>query len=272
MLKITTLALGAAMFFGGALGMPPQSTTPDPVYYRDSDDTTYNGSGSGTAVIESWNIEYTTRSVDSHTLAYRYPSFSFSPAAGSCAAIGGGNLIGFFDRYYENLIPNHVAGSPYANTFLYNQEDEAVFSTIETLYDYMGTTSNGTTEDGFKSGINRYCREKGLSVTYSSCMKNGSLDYAKAQSYLDSNKPIVLFLSGYNVLSLANNQTYEYCTGYVSPNTHVMIGFGYKTYVYDGNRTYRYFAVGSGITGHSSGLYNIDYKTQINDALAVNIY
>ena len=272
MLKFTTLALGAAMFFGGALCTAPQSTAPDPVYYRDSDDTTYNGSGSGTAYMENSQIAYSTRTIDQKTLAYRYPTFYFSPAAGSCAAIGGGNLIGFYDRYFEDLIPNHTAGTPYANTFLYSIEDEAVVATIRTLYDYMGTSSNGTTEDGFKNGINRYCSEKGLSVTYTSCMKGSSLDYAKSQSYLRSNQPIVLFLSGYNVSDMTTNNSTDYFATYVSPNTHVMIGFGFRTYVYDGNNTYRYFAVASGITGHSEGLYNIDYKTQINDALAVNIY
>ena len=216
-------------------------------------------------------INYSNRILTSHSLALTYPTYTYSPAIGSCAAIAGGNLIGFFDRYDENLIPDHVSGRAIANTYMYSTQDSAVYAVIHELYNYMGTTTSGTTEKQFKDGLTAFCSAKGHSISFSSCMQGSSINYSKAQNYLDANQPIVLFLSGYNVIDMVERNNQDDLSVYVSEAPHIMISFGYKTYIYDGTTTYNYFSVASGIMGQSSGLYNINYKTKINNALAVNI-
>ena len=102
-------------------------------------------------------------------------------------------------------------------------------------------------------------------------MQGSSFSYAKAQTYLDANQPIVLFLSGYNVARIVEGTNQDSFSRYSSTANHIMVAFGYKTYVYNGTTTYSYLSVASGVTGYTSGLYNINYNTKINNALAVNI-
>ncbi len=272
MFKLGAVALGTLLLISGNTVFTAKTAneTEKEIYYQDSPAVNYGETGSG-PILENETIYYSSRTLDTHTLAIKCPAFNYTPASGSCGAIGGGNLIGYYDRYDENLIPNHVSGRPLANTYYYYIEDAAVQAVIRELYDYMGTTTSGTTEKQFKNGIVNFCADKGHSVVFSSCMQGSTLSYSKAKSYLDKNQPIVLFLSGYNVIDLNEYENEDIRSIYLSEANHIMISFGYKTYVYDGNKTYNYFSVSSGIATHSSGVYDINYKTKINNALAVNI-
>lgn len=271
MLKFGAIALGTLLLFSGnAVGVGKSDNGNEEIYYQDSA-VNYVDTGTSNTTMENLTIQYSTRTVKSHTLAYQYPCFDYSPAIGSCAAIAGGNIIGFYDRYDENLIPNHSSGKPIGTTYSYSIEDAEVHALIRELYTYMGTTTSGTTEKQFKDGLTNFCRDKGHSITFSSCMQGNSFSLSKAQNYLDVNQPIVFFLSGYNVVKMFEYNKQDDLSIYVSNATHIMIGFGYKTYIYNGNNTYNYFSIASGIAGHSSGLYNINYRTKINNALAVNI-
>lgn len=247
------------------------------IIYRDTATVyDYDNGGIMTYDVTSEVIYYTSRSITkSHALAIQYPRYSYSPAVGACGAVAGGNIIGFYDRYDENLIPNHVSGTPYLNTYIYSIEDSAVHAVIDQLYYYMGTDHVGTTEQEFIDGLTKFCKEKGKGVSLSSCMKNGTFSYSTAQSYLESNQPIILFLSGYNVGTLFESENKDTMSYYYSNANHIMIGFGYRIYAYttsSGSFNYELISVASGISGNSSGMFNINFQTTINDALAINIY
>ena len=159
---------------------------------------------------------------------------------------------------------------------MYPELNSAVYAVIRKLYDYMGTDANGTTEAEFLDGLKRYCQEKGKSVSTYSCMSSGSFSFSLAKSYIEnSNLPIVFFLGGYNVGYMSEAENYDSIAYSISTANHVMVGFGYSIHSYvtaDGNSTDYYFAVASGLAANTSGVYNINYKTRINDALAINIY
>ncbi len=271
MIKLGAIALGTLLLFSGSavsVARPSQ----EEVRYRDTAAIAYDESVSRAASTENVTINYSTRTIsETRSLAYRYPCYEYSPAYGSCAAIAGANVIGFYDRYDENLIPNHQSGSPIGNTYAYSLEDEAVKKVIVELYKYMGTTTSGTTEQKFKDGMEDFCKDKGHSITFSSCMQGDAISYSKAKSYLDANQPVILFLSSYNVGTITQSTNYDKIEYYVSDVAHIMIAFGYRTYVYNGSSTYQYLNVASGVSGYASGLFNINYKTKINNALAVNI-
>lgn len=272
MLKLGSIALGTVLLFSGMITFSQQNTeNKEEIYYQDTEEISYVNTEVGSGTTASMTINYSNRNSTIHSLALTYPTYCYSPAIGSCAAIAGGNVIGFFDRYDENLIPNHSSGRPIANTYMYSSEDSAVHAVICELYEYMGTTMSGTTEKQFKDGMTAFCAAKGRSITFSSCMQGGSLNYSTAKNYLDANQPIILFLSSYNVINMVEKNNQDSLSIYVSDTPHIMISFGYKSYIYDGTTTYNYFSVASGIIGQSNGLYNINYKTKINNALAVNI-
>lgn len=210
-----------------------------------------------------------------YDLALEYPDYTYAPPEGSCANTAGGMLLGYYDRMDENLIPNHVSGTPFNTSYIYYMEDEGVKAVIDLLTKYMKTDSDGTTEANFKSGMQRYCKEKGKSILFSSCMESGKLNYYTCLDYIQNNQPIVLFLEGYNVGHIYTGENEDSITYHVSSANHVMVAFGYDVYVYntsDGTITYNFLEVASGIVGHRTGLFNINYNTIIDDALAVLIY
>lgn len=222
-------------------------------------------------------VSYESKSENAFNMALRHPDYSFTEKAGSCACIAGANVIGFYDRYDENLIPDHDAGKLFMGKYIYNSQDTAVYEVIRQLYSDMGTDDTGTTVAQFINGMRTYCSRKGKSINFISCMTNGSFDYSSAKTHMEENRPVVLFCAGYNVAEIfPNDNNSEDIYSYESTANHVMVGFGYNdiTYTMANSSTalYRYFEVASGVQVRSSGLYNIDYQTKINDAYAINIY
>lgn len=277
MLHLATLGLSCLLLFGTATA--PAAIRPQPteeIAYRESsivyDDGEYNLLSSS---VENYSIYFQSRDYNKFDLAIRAPFFTFAPTAGACAPIAGSNVLGFYDRYDENLIPNHVSGRLYGTGYIYMTEDSAVISVIRELYDLMGTDTTGTTEDDFLSGMNKYCKNKGKTMTTYSCMSGRSFDLSKAKSYIDNNLPIVFFLSGYNVGMMLEFDDHDEVSYYQSDANHVMVGFGYATCGYQtagGALTKNFFNVSAGLDLYPTGLYDTSLSgTTINDALAIRI-
>ncbi len=271
MKKTAVFLLSALFLVCGTGGLAKQAEAKTETTYRDTS-VVYGLDAADATATETLNIPYTSKTHDKYFQALLCPEFTYAPQEDGCAAVAGGNLIGFYDRYYESFIPNHTAGAPYLNSYVYNQEDDAVKQVITKLYEYMGIDETGATMGQFMNGIVRYVREKSRTPDFLSCMsKDGFLDYYKVQRYLKENKPVVLFLSSYNVVSLKENDGYDVATVYTSDVPHIMVAFGYKRYIYDNFIPYEYLSVSTGLKNQPSGLFNVNYKTQIDDALAINI-
>ena len=278
MLHFASIGLSCLLLLGTfAAPCSIRTNSEDEVTYRDSavvyDDNEYNLLASS---MQTFSIPYISREYTKYDLAIFCPTYTFAPTAGSCAPIAAANIVGFYDRYDENLIPDHKSGTFVGEWYSYYVEDSAVVSVIQELHSLMGTTTSGTTESEFLNGLESFCKSKGKKLETYSCMSWGSFSFSKAQSYIeDSNMPIALFLSGYNVGYSTSEGNEDFFSFYTSDANHVMVGFGYSTCVYqttDGTLTKNYFKVASGISGKSSGIYDISLSTKINDALAIRIY
>ena len=240
-----------------------------------SPEATYREDGIMPLSSSTQNIYYENKTNDEYKMVLRHPDYNSSPYVSSCACIAGANVVGFYDRYDENLIPNHTAGTVFYGQYLYNLEDTYVTELVKQLYTDMGTDSTGTTVTEFKNGMTKFCNRKGKSVTFTSCMKNGNFDYATAQSYMKSNLPVVLFCSGFNVADIDPYENRDVHSYYESTGNHVMVGFGYQVINYTVSssiETYEFVKVASCTSSKTSGYFNIHYNTKINDAYAVNIY
>ena len=221
-------------------------------------------------------INYEDRSANTFLMALKHPNYTYSPYPSDCACIAGANVLGYYDRYDENLIPNHTSGSLLMGKYIYSIQDAYVYDVIQQLYFDMGTTSEGTTVGEFKNGMITYCNRKGKTITFTSCMKNGKFDYSTAKSYMEADQPVVLFCSGYNVSDVDLYEQYDRITYYESTGNHVMVGFGYQDISYTlsnaTNVLYQYIRVASGIDTKSNGYFDINHNANINDAYAINIY
>ena len=159
----------------------------------------YKNSGLEDAEYVDIVIEYTGEPVeDYHKMSYKTPEYGNVGLTGGCAAVAGGNLIGYFDRYYEDLIPNHAAGEMKLGYYFYSYADDFVLEAIDTLYVDMNGDGSGITEANFKSGLQKYCSRKGLSCSFTSLKSWGKLNYDSVKSSMKDGKPVALLLNTYN--------------------------------------------------------------------------
>ena len=222
-------------------------------------------------------VYYTSRNYDSDYLSKMTPHYT-NPGdlVNACAAIAGTNLLGFYDRYYDNLIPNFTAGTEAYGMYLYNLADDNVYNAMRELYSDMGGNSAGISETNFKSGLQKYCAKKNLSCDFTQLLSSGKLSFASVKQCISENKPLALLLSTYTVCDIDGYSGYDsHIYNYFYGN-HIMIGFGYCEINYtltDGSNTnYQYVYVASGLGTPDQGYFNINYSTNINSAYKVYIH
>ena len=240
-----------------------------------ADDALYGDGGTitGSKVVY---IEYVSRTVNEKRMALSVPSNTSSPYLSSCACIAGSNIVAYYDRYCPDLMPDYEPGREYMGYYFYKGQTTEMFDVVTQLFSDMGTTeAEGTTTQQFLSGMKKYSSRAGYTFSYSSCMSGGKFNYASAKSGMDNNKAVALFLSGYNVIEIGELENKDSMVYILSAANHVMVGFGYRdvTYTYDSGaqETFNFMFVASGLSKDSSGYFNINYNTKINDAYSVSI-
>ena len=249
---------------------------PEEVVEYLAEDALY-GDGGTTSGTRQVNIPYKSRTQNDYWMALSIPCNSTSPYVSACACIAGSNIVAYFDRYCPSLIPDYEPGYEYMGYYFYHSTSNRMTEVVTQLYNDMGTTaSEGTTTQQFLSGMTKYSSRAGYTFGYSSCMSGSNLNFSAAKNGMENNRPIALFLSGYNVAKIASYDNYDSIAYYLSSANHVMVGLGYNeiTYTYDSGakETFNYIYVASGVGSCPEGYFNINYNTKINDAYAVSIY
>lgn len=236
----------------------------------------YIGSGTENPERVSVTVEYQSVDEDYYKMSYITPQFANPGLDGGCAAVAGGNIIGYFDRFYEDLIPNHEAGELISGYYVYNFADSYVYEAMRTLYADMNGTENGINETNFKSGLQKYCARKGLSCSFTSLKSGGKLNYDSVKSSMQSDKPVALLLSTYNTCEISFGNNKDYLDYELYPGNHVMVGFGYRDITYTlttGSKSnYKFIYVSTGFVTPLDAYFNINYSTNIVSAYGVNIY
>ncbi|MDE7087129.1 MAG: hypothetical protein K2O67_02945 [Clostridia bacterium] len=238
------------------------------VFYQGDADTDY--------VKKTVTVYYTARAYDNKSLCWGVPKYVNVGWTSGCAAVAGGNLIGYYDRFYEDLIPNHKAGMSNGELFIYYSADEYVNSTISTLYADMNGSADGITEADFKSGMKKYCSRKGLSCDFTSLKSGSSLNYNSVKDCINGGYPLVLFLNTYTVCDIFEQETFGEIFYEIHSGNHVMPGFGYTDITYtlnDGSKSeYKFINVSTGWSNPITAYFNIEYCTNIVSAYKVNIH
>lgn len=241
------------------------------IIYKEGDGLNYKS--------ESVTINYQTRVPNAQNLSLRIPHYA-SPGGleGPCAAVAGANLIGFYDRYYEDLIPNHTAGIEAYGSYLYNLADEYVYDTIRDLYKKMDGSAIGITEAKFKEGMQEYCKEKNLTCDFTQLLSSGKLNYDAVKQSIAENKPVALLLSTYNICGISgyDDSKYDRYDYRLYSGNHVMAGFGYcelsYTFTNGSKQTNKFIYVATGFAFKSEAYFNVNYSTNINSAYKVFIH
>ncbi|MDE7087596.1 MAG: hypothetical protein K2O67_05335 [Clostridia bacterium] len=238
--------------------------------------TSFNGASEFTTKV--FTVSYAERVPSGKTLALRTPDYIVPNV--TCVPIAGANILGFYDRYYTELIPNFTPGVTYAGVYyVYNAYDDNVTNAALQLAADMGLTDpakQGATVAGCKTGFEKYCNIKSLSVSFDSTMQNNSLNYETAKEQLNSGKPIIIFCSYFNLATMGQNGKTDTIVLYTSTTPHAMVAFGYSEYTYtlsDGStRVDKYLEVASGVDTLSSAMVYMGSDLTVDDAYAVTIY
>lgn len=201
------------------------------------------------------------------------PNYSGHVDAPNCANVAGAELIGYYDRFYEDLVPNYQTYFQMGNMLFYRGVSSQISEVMIALKNYMGT-NNGTTFNGFHRGMKTYVEKHNLSYFTEDL---GGLDFGKYKAAVEANKPVALFLSDYSFYLGAESNDYgetimtEYCDV-----AHVAVGCGYQidTY-YDnlGNKifTRTYLKIASGFITRGITYLCLDGQSTIDRATATII-
>lgn len=225
-------------------------------------------------------ISYAFRSKDSYEFEYGLPGYYYSNNLSSCANIAGGNVLGYYDIFYPNLIPNHETLYEYNGKYYYKSQSDEVTSIINNdLYKYMQTTEqNGTTFENFKSGFKKYVNQQGYNAEYYETVENHKLDINAYLTEIYSGHPVAVFMAGYNMTNgPLPDDGYDLLNIAYYKTWHAMAASGFmEIEYYNGNnimfRKDSYLSVCTGNTWIKRGYMRLNDKETFNHAIGIEIY
>lgn len=213
--------------------------------------------------ISSEDVSYTRREETYIETTNAVPLYTASgDLQSACGPVAGSIVVGFYDKYYENLINNYTSYYP-ANGRYKNANGTAVKQVMNELYTLMRTNIDGTgvSEVDCVNGLKSYIQGKNRYVNAKSIKQNSSFNLTNYKNSIDNNRPVLLFggVADYYIVMMGDNED-RITQGTIEGN-HVYVGFGYYIInYYNGNsisRTDTYLRVASGLMGYSSFLLRV---------------
>lgn len=194
----------------------------------------------------------------------------------ACGAIAGAEIIAFYDKYYDNLVPNWVSYYPASGKYRI-QDNNTVPALIRQMYTLMRTNvdSVGVSRTDCLNGLTSYINNNGYNVNYESVTTMGNkLNYDKCKNAIDNNKVIILFTTATTVYNIGISDNRHIISTTNITGAHIMVVYGYYKVSYYNNsgliRTDTYVIAVLGWSGTSMGFYKVDSNTT-QAAYIVNI-
>ncbi|MDE6618668.1 MAG: hypothetical protein K2K13_06560 [Clostridiales bacterium] len=264
-IKTCALLLLCLPFCGGWTSAPNNQT----------DDDRYVGVELIATYASSETISYVSKQVvEDITTANGTPRyFAVSGMQNGCGAVAGGIIVGFYDKYYGNLIPNWDS---YYSTGRYKGQDGTYVQTLLfDLYNRMQTNvvAPGVSQDEFKNGLQSYVVDQGYNLQYTSLGTGNNFNYSTFKTAISNNEATVLFVQPSNLYSLQTVGGEDHLISSNLSGNHVMVAYGYYEVKYtlsNGTRTDKYLYVATGLSGSSTAFYKVGsyvdaaYKVTIN--------
>ena len=222
-------------------------------------------------------IYYTNRTVlEQNTTQNNCPYYQNTIYDNACGAVAGADVIGFYDKYYEDLIPDYKV---YLSNGNYKPTGStAIPSLISELYTLMRINVDdvGCTQSEFLNGLSQYVSGKNRSITYTNAFSNGSINYSTVKSAIDSNNLLIIFCNPTQITTISAGTGADTLSPTTFTSAHIMIVYGYYKVQYrltNGSiRTDTYLRVTSGITSPANAYYCINTTSDVIDLKQVSIY
>ncbi len=205
-----------------------------------------------------------------------YYNYEFENA---CGAVAGGIIAGYYDKYFENLIPGYT--NYYTATGKYRPQDSIhVPATIHSMYVAMRTNvaGPGVNSTECRNGLELYVEGQGYSVSYTTVKAyNGSFNHTAYQNAINNGQPVLLFCNAVELLLLDPGDNQDEAIVMQLSQDHIIVGYGYETIkYYDANnynfRTDIYLKVASGWYVNNFGYIKINDDGWLDSAYAVDVY
>lgn len=242
-----------------------------------NEENRYCGYGSTLSTQESTTeiINFTNRVPITYQTVNGVPKYNqISDLSNACGAIAGAMVVGFYDKYYEELIPDYKT---YVGSGTYRGRDSVYIPKLmRELYTLMRTNIDdvGVSETDCLNGLKSYVEGKGRTLTYTNVRYVNHINETTYTNAINNNHPVLLFCSKMDLysFSLGENQDKIICTTYTGG--HVAVGYGVAIMnYYNGDtifRTDRYISVATGL-GISMGYLKIESTDWCNGAYEVTI-
>lgn len=222
-------------------------------------------------------IEFTKRDITSIETTKGVPLYSqVGTYANSCGAVAGAIVVGFYDAYYENLIPDYV---PVFSNGKYKRNDTVYIPKLfGDLYDLMRTNVDdvGVSEEDCKNGLRAYVNNHGQNLSYSNVKGYNAINEAAFVNAIKNNQPVLLFCDKMDLYSIGNNSTFDIVVKTDFNGAHIAVGYGLYTLTYyngDNNfRTDKYIRIATGISGMPDSYLKLESTDWCDSAYAVSVY
>lgn len=228
-------------------------------------------------LVNTTEIITFTRKEESYIETYKgVPLYrEISDLTNSCGPTAGAIIIGFYDRYYEELIPNYTS---YVSSGTYKPNDTIyVPQLMRELYSLMRTNVDdvGVSESDCLDGLKSYVLSKGRSITYSNIKSSNKVNETSITNSINNNIPVLLFCSKIDMYTISSGTYDDVIVKSSMEGAHIVVGYGlYTIKYYNGNtlsRTDVYIRVATGLSSTSSTYFKLSATDWCNSAYSVSI-
>lgn len=272
--KCVATSLIAASMFGSVYGVTAKADSLEKVEPKRYVDTPVEA----TREISTEYVNFASKQMEEYTFPYSVPYYYSNNFSNACGPIAGAIVVGYYDKYYENLIPDYTAY--YEATGRYKLPDSInVPTTLRALYILMRTNQDaaGVSEQECLDGLKSYVEWRGSSLSYTAVKTlNSSFNFTTYKNQINAGNPVLLFCDSVQLLDLVFEETRDIISPGISSVDHIVVAFGYcKCYYYDENgnnfRTDTYLRIATGWTANKTGCIKVD-GVSIDSGFAVDIY
>lgn len=210
---------------------------------------------------------------------YAVPTYYTTTLSNACGPVAGAIVVGYYDKYYEDLIPNYTAY--YAANGRYRRPDSTyVPAVIQELYTSMQTNvvDVGVSVSECKAGLQDYVVSRDFSLTYTTIKSiSSAFNETACKNAISNQKPVLLFCNSVTTYLFGSGTTEDELVYVTNSSSHVVVCYGYhKVQYYDANnvnfRTDTYLRVATGWLNNSTGYVKANDLSWVDEGYAVNIY
>ncbi len=215
-----------------------------------TDNNRYIG-GQSIALYANETIEYIDKTVIDDVVSPKaVPVYYTDTLPNACGAVAGAIAVGYYDYYYENMIPGWK--SALSSGRFKTMDSVYVPKLLQQLYNDMRTNvvAPGVSENEFLTGFSDYVNSNGYSAEYRSIW-NGRFDVQAFKSSLKNNEVSVLFLPSCKYNTIDDCDGVDIITENTIAGNHIMVAYGYREVNYrlrNGMRTDTYIMVATGLS------------------------